>query len=155
ASPVMHNRPCYEVEFSDGTVIVADAEHQWRTTTRAGRAQRVHDERPVTTAEIVQSLRVSGRRGSWTNHAVEVCRPLDFPERALPIAPYTFGCWLGDGTTGTAAFTCAEEEILDQIRLDGYVVTKHPSSRMQYTISNRPEWDNRVAQALKLASQGM
>ena len=27
----MHDRPCYEVEFSDGTVIVADAEHQWRT----------------------------------------------------------------------------------------------------------------------------
>ena len=24
-------RPCYEVEFSDGTVIVADAEHQWPT----------------------------------------------------------------------------------------------------------------------------
>ena len=25
ATPVMHDRPCYEVEFSDGTVIVADA----------------------------------------------------------------------------------------------------------------------------------
>nr|WP_091044103.1 DNA translocase FtsK 4TM domain-containing protein [Micromonospora marina] len=40
ATEVMHGRPCYEVEFSDGTVIVADAEHQWRTTTRAGRTQR-------------------------------------------------------------------------------------------------------------------
>ncbi len=39
ATEVMHGRPCYEVEFSDGTVIVADAQHQWRTTTRAaGRA---------------------------------------------------------------------------------------------------------------------
>ena len=27
----MLGRPCYEVEFSDGTVIVADAEHQWPT----------------------------------------------------------------------------------------------------------------------------
>jgi replicative DNA helicase len=36
---VMLGRSCYEVEFSDGTVIVADAEHQWRTTTRAGRRQ--------------------------------------------------------------------------------------------------------------------
>jgi replicative DNA helicase len=40
ATDVMHGRPCYEVEFSDGTVIVADAEHQWRTTTRASRRQR-------------------------------------------------------------------------------------------------------------------
>ncbi len=37
ATEVMHGRPCYEVEFSDGTVIVADAQHQWRTTTRAAR----------------------------------------------------------------------------------------------------------------------
>ena len=27
ATDVMLDRPCYEVEFSDGTVIVADAEH--------------------------------------------------------------------------------------------------------------------------------
>ncbi|KAA8964337.1 MAG: replicative DNA helicase [Mycobacterium sp.] len=28
---VMLGRPCYRIEFSDGTVIVADAEHQWPT----------------------------------------------------------------------------------------------------------------------------
>ena len=31
ATEVMLGRPCYEVEFSDGTVIVADAVHQWPT----------------------------------------------------------------------------------------------------------------------------
>jgi replicative DNA helicase len=31
ATDVMLGRPCYEVEFSDGTVIVADAQHQWPT----------------------------------------------------------------------------------------------------------------------------
>ncbi|WP_313675116.1 replicative DNA helicase [Mycolicibacterium sp.] len=31
ATEVMIGRPCYEVEFSDGSVIVADAEHQWPT----------------------------------------------------------------------------------------------------------------------------
>ncbi|SPT60646.1 replicative DNA helicase [Actinomadura madurae] len=36
-SDVMYDRPCYEIEFSDGEVIVADAEHQWRTT-RSGAA---------------------------------------------------------------------------------------------------------------------
>ncbi|BDZ59880.1 replicative DNA helicase [Barrientosiimonas endolithica] len=29
ATEVMHERPCFEVEFSDGTVIVADEQHQW------------------------------------------------------------------------------------------------------------------------------
>ncbi|OBI45400.1 replicative DNA helicase [Mycobacterium sp. E796] len=32
ATDVMLGRPCYEVEFSDGTVITADAAHQWPTT---------------------------------------------------------------------------------------------------------------------------
>jgi hypothetical protein len=262
ATEVMHDRPCYEVEFSDGTVIVADAQHQWRTTTRAQRTQRTdawsdetywavsdvahvtqratavlgepdrpvssaevlvdvgqqfqnvlyqavlanmrrewsfattttyrrggrdvirrvpgysrhlvykalaehvatrgrpsrrrmfHDA-PVTTEEIARSLRVAGAATDWTNHAVAVCGPLDYPEQDLPIAPYTLGCWLGDGTTGSAGFTCADHEILDQIRLDGYLVTHHPSSQIQHTISNRPERDRRIAEAIDLAGQGM
>ncbi|MEV4130874.1 replicative DNA helicase [Dactylosporangium sp. NPDC049742] len=40
AFEVLHGRPCFEVEFSDGSVIVADAEHLWKTTTRAARRQR-------------------------------------------------------------------------------------------------------------------
>ncbi len=40
ATGVMEGRPCYEVEFDDGTVIVADAQHEWRTDTRAARRQR-------------------------------------------------------------------------------------------------------------------
>ncbi|MFF4771703.1 replicative DNA helicase [Microtetraspora fusca] len=47
ATEVMHGRPCYEVEFSDGTVIVADGSHQWRTTTRAARRQRAESGRAL------------------------------------------------------------------------------------------------------------
>ena len=42
ATEVMLGRPCYEVEFSDGAVIVADAEHQWVTADRADRRPRHH-----------------------------------------------------------------------------------------------------------------
>ena len=40
ATPVMNDHPCFEVEFFDGTVIVADAEHLWVTDTVAARGQR-------------------------------------------------------------------------------------------------------------------
>jgi replicative DNA helicase len=43
ATEVMHGRPCYEVEFDDGTVIVADAEHLWRTQTLAARRQQIQN----------------------------------------------------------------------------------------------------------------
>jgi replicative DNA helicase len=40
ATEVMHGRPCYEVEFSDGSVIVADEQHQW-SVSLDGAAPRV------------------------------------------------------------------------------------------------------------------
>jgi DNA segregation ATPase FtsK/SpoIIIE-like protein len=226
ATPVMHGRPCYEVEFSDGTVIVADAEHQWQTTTAAERGRRSKVRRgvpywpaadvagvtqraaavqaepdrlvttaevladigpsfrdvllavasrmpkegqrarqaylsngrevsfwvqtyscqllykslaarvtapagsghrvqgaaaPVTTSEIARSVRANGR----VNHSVPVCDPLDYPARELPIAPYTLGAWLGDGHSACARISCADPEIIDAIRGEGYTVTKH------------------------------
>ena len=93
--------------------------------------------------------------GGRLNHSVALCGPLDYPERDLPVAPYTFGCWLGDGRTGGADITSADQEILDHIREDGYVVTHHASTRLQYTISNRPERERRISEALDLAAKGM
>jgi FtsK/SpoIIIE family/FtsK alpha domain/Ftsk gamma domain/LAGLIDADG-like domain len=226
ATPVMYGRPCYEMEFSDGTIIVADAEHLWltdtvrsrarlgrphrgmpywpaadvalvveraaqvqgepdrlattsevladvgrqfsnvlyrvvqdlpkegriarptysragrevsfwaqtyswhlmykalaeRVSTPAGSAQcRLDSTKPITTAQIATSLRAAGR----LNHSVAISGPLDYPERDLPVAPYTLGSWLGDGDSAGARITCADQEILDHIRADGYAVTSH------------------------------
>ncbi|GAA3669745.1 hypothetical protein GCM10022224_037400 [Nonomuraea antimicrobica] len=89
ATEVMHGRPCYEVEFSDGTVIVADARHQWRTTTGAAEHQTVH-----TTEELAASLRRT-TPGGGPRHAVSVAAPFQLVERALPLSPHVLGTWLG------------------------------------------------------------
>nr|WP_260408443.1 replicative DNA helicase [Planomonospora venezuelensis] len=62
ATGVMHGRPCYEVEFSDGTVIVADAQHQWRTTTRESRRRK---------ADAGRSLRRSAAPAEHVTNAPE------------------------------------------------------------------------------------
>lgn len=41
AFDIMYNRPCYEVMFSDGSSLVADAEHEWATYTSTDR-QRIN-----------------------------------------------------------------------------------------------------------------
>jgi replicative DNA helicase len=46
ATEVMRDRPCYEVEFSDGEVIVADAEHQWVTWDLRARKAYDHHRQP-------------------------------------------------------------------------------------------------------------
>ncbi|WP_051105087.1 replicative DNA helicase [Catelliglobosispora koreensis] len=83
ATEVLHERPCYEVELSDGTVIVADGLHSWRTTTHDGlTAIR-------TTEDILASLA--------DGHTIFNSAPADLPAVELPVAPYTCGVWLGGG----------------------------------------------------------
>jgi replicative DNA helicase len=104
----MHDRPCFEVEFSDGTVIVADAEHQWLTETRGSAAVR-------TTSEIAIAL----RREAGSTHSVANAKPLELPARELPLPPYTLGAWLGDGHAASARFTTADPEVLWNIEDEG------------------------------------
>ncbi|MEU4509017.1 replicative DNA helicase [Nonomuraea wenchangensis] len=59
ATEVMHDRPCYEVEFSDGTVIVADALHQWRTITRAERKRRRSGPSYHWAPEAIEKVRIA------------------------------------------------------------------------------------------------
>lgn len=63
ATEVMHGRPCYAVRFSDGAAIVADAEHQWLTSTVAERqafARSTEDFRARRRAS--RTLRGTGKR---------------------------------------------------------------------------------------------
>lgn len=112
-SEVMVGRPCREVAFSDGTTVVADADHLWRV--------RTHDEPPhrrriLTTDELGRSL----RRGGGYRWRLDQCAPVRYDERELPIDPYVLGVWIGDGTSTTAEVTCADQPILREIEMAGY-----------------------------------
>lgn len=115
----MLGRPCYEVFFSDGQAIVADAAHQWLTTTKSTR-KRYQPAAVRTTVEIADSLRVRKE----CNHHVPLAAPVCYPEQPVPVDPYTLGIWLGDGTTSCAEVTvgAGDEQILDQIGWAGYSV---------------------------------
>ncbi|GHE33304.1 hypothetical protein GCM10017673_40300 [Streptosporangium violaceochromogenes] len=172
ATPVMTGRDCFRVRFSDDTEIIADAEHLWvtetlqareaaarhakRNTSPKGRGtdqrhKRRHFPAIVTTADIATTLHA--RDGHTLNHSIEVCRPLEYPPQELPLAPYTLGAWLGDGTSACAEITCADVEILDRIRADGYAITTRANIR--HGISNPGERERRVAKAVDLVARGM
>jgi deoxycytidine triphosphate deaminase len=120
ATEVMTDHSCYEVEFSDHSVIVADAAHQWLTTSKAEREHGRHGASIRTTEEIAATLRVRGE----VNHHVALTNPVDYPHRDLPIDPYVLGVWLGDGTSTKAEVTCSPKdgEVLRQIEAAGYQV---------------------------------
>lgn len=102
ATEVMHGRRCYRVEFSDGTSIVADAEHRWATFTR--KPENVWG--VWTTEEIAATL----TRGNDRNHSMPPAAVLSLPEADLPIEPYVLGVWLGDGNSRCARVTCGARD---------------------------------------------
>ena len=113
ATGVLLERPCYEVEFDDGSVILADAQHQWLTETRVSRQSAVR-----TTQEIAETLR-GVTADTRPNHSVRTALPLQFDEQRLPIAPYALGVWLGAGRSALARMTSDDAEISWHIEADG------------------------------------
>lgn len=134
AGPVMWHRPCFRVVFSDGTDVVADAEHLWWTSTKLERYRSRDRGGLRTTVELAGKI----RHGSEYNHHVPVAGPVDYPERELPIDPYVLGAWLGDGTSTTGDITCHPDDrrILDEIEAAGYPVKL--VSRMRWRVGAAP-----------------
>jgi len=103
---VMHGRPCYEVEFSDGEVIVADENHQWLTwshpVTEHGDQMRggtlvvsgLVPPQLVTTGHIRRTLRCETERRR-SNHAVALTAPIELSDAGLPVPAYGVGVGLG------------------------------------------------------------
>src|SRR5919197_651960 len=157
ATDVMHGRPCYEVQFSDGTVVVADAHHQWLTEKRAARKSawaaargynRSRTQRTFpsvkTTEELLATLRCNGveRR---LNHALVNTKPLHLPAQELPLPPYALGVWMGDGHAASARITTADPEIIVHLEADGLQVVPH--GRLLHTL-RLPERSHGTVQAM-------
>jgi deoxycytidine triphosphate deaminase len=130
ATRPMIGRPCLEVLFSDGTRVVADAEHLWRTVDKNGRRYGLRQDRVITTEQIARTLRV---RDEW-NHHVPLSGAVWYPTRKLPVDPYVLGVWLGDGTTTKAEITCADAPILEEVAAAGYRVAPQRTRRLSYRI---------------------
>ena len=142
-SPIQYGRKCYRVRFSDGSSIVADAEHRWMTEDGHSRAYEVstgtYAKKPGehrgakrrrypkvrTTAEIAATLRVH-RRGDL-NHAIRSTLALNLPDVDLPIDPWVLGLWLGDGTTTDGIITAGPEDVAEvrsRVEAAGYTTTE-------------------------------
>lgn len=129
ATDVMIGRPCYEVHFSDGNTIVADAEHLWMTTTKLGRKRAARGSDDVvgilTTEEMAKTVKYDTYE---FNHQIPNSDPIDGREASLPIDPYVLGAWLGDGTSTSGGFTSADPDIVQRILSLGYDIRQSNNS---------------------------
>lgn len=101
-SPVHVHRDCFRVRFSDGSSIVADAEHPWPVEERGKRTAQGQ----TWTSELRRTDEL--RPG---DHFINVAQPLQLPETELPIDPYVLGIWLADGTAIGGRVTEGAEDV--------------------------------------------
>lgn len=115
-SPVHLHRQCYQVEFDDGTHIIADAEHKWTVEERGKRktAGTEWHNKTITTKELTPK-----------KHFIYTAAPLALPAADLPVHPYLLGAWLGDGDSNEIRITSGKGDIdnmRDNLAKCGYAV---------------------------------
>lgn len=112
-SDIWHDRELYRVRTSDGQDIFCDGGHLWpyRSDTKLSAAHKVASARELS---------------SWDKASLP-CLPrhsaVEYPERDLPIPPYTLGLWLGDGTASSAKISCDIDDhqfLRNEVEKDGF-----------------------------------
>ena len=118
ATNVQYDRSCYEVLFSDGSLITADAEHLWIAKDKVSRSSIKHPTRAskdkiVTTEDMLKKLTVGKEYKKENNWSIVNCKPVSYPKKELKIPPYILGLWLGDGSSSKSAITNIDDEIIN------------------------------------------
>lgn len=78
----------------------------------------------LTTLELAEAI----ERDPENTWGIRVAPALELPEAQLPVDPYVFGAWLGDGTTRQGAITTMEPEVVEAVVAAGYEVRGQDST---------------------------
>ena len=117
----------YEVEFTNGERIRCHGKHEWVVYNRHKQKWET-----IETEEMLRQGIESGepnKRGHRYHFLLPAAEPMDGQNMNLPIDPYVFGLWLGDGSTSTPSMTICDTDI----RLVYEVVRRGYGIRCAYT----------------------
>lgn len=135
---IQYDRDCYEITFSDGNTVIADADHQWTVSSKYQRRYNPEDPstKTLTTEELMENLYYcEGTDNQENNWSIPLTKPVEYSEQDLPIDPYVLGVWLGDGNARGARITSADPEVIQEIERRGQPVHKG-ASKYGYNLSD-------------------
>ena len=116
------NKDCYEITFDTGEKIVSDFEHRWLVSFLR---EKKYKDVVMTTIELfdyMKTLPKGKKRYSWKIPKIVCARPLEIDIANLPIDPYVFGVWLGDGHSADGKITNMDENVWSEIEKRGYKI---------------------------------
>lgn len=115
-----YDRVCYEIEFSNGEIIVADENHEWKFNDTSMKKVLVRN-----TQEFLKRFEVNKRQGQSVN--IPHPKLIEFEEKDVLIKPYDLGVWLGDGYSDNNKITTHIDDYREYIKfmdLSDYVIRK-------------------------------
>lgn len=145
------NHEQYRIEFANGDSIIASGTHLWNvipfSTAKRLRRRGVADWREHWDATVTMSTRemmeagVQHRNGEaeTCNFLIPMHHALELPDADLPVDPYVFGAWLGDGTSTAARMTIGEDGqyIIEEFARRGYTLAKAPRAKYGYSFTRQ------------------
>lgn len=93
---IMYDRPCFRVKFRGGEEIVCDENHLWPVSSLSQRRKSLDTYSILSTREMYECVLSNGHTGRL-NWSTRKSATIEFGEKNLPIPPYVFGYWLGNG----------------------------------------------------------
>jgi len=97
----------YEIEFDNGDIIKACSKHLWKVS----HSDWYHKEKVLETKEIINKFNSLKDVNKASSIYINISESINLPEVKLPIDPYTFGVWLGDGGRASGCITGLREDI--------------------------------------------
>lgn len=108
--------PFYRVTFSDGSAVDVSSGHLWKVRGRNSRRTGSDEWEVLETIDILEHG-VKRRNGTSMARQWEIpASPrVIYSARALPVDPYTYGVWLGDGDKAGGRITNIDSEVWENI----------------------------------------
>lgn len=145
AHQIHNNHECFEILFSTGEKIIADEFHLW-TVRLTPAFNRAMPRRTITTSEIAK-IYLTGESTAFSSKPkakyknkrsilfIDKPKALQYqPNSTLPIEPYVLGAWLGDGASDSGHFTNQDDEIISNIRDNGFDIVQSSHSKIEWGI---------------------
>lgn len=135
--PQHEKKEVYEVNLMDGRSVLCCADHLWEVRCDNWKANNGY--KTLTTKQLID-YGVRDKHTNNCNFKIDLCAPVDYEEKNLPIDPWVLGVILGNGclTQSSLEYSSGTAEIPSRIaEIMGWEYRKNSDFNYTYTFKDK------------------
>lgn len=116
--------PVFRVTFDDGSSTLCCGDHRWAVRGRQQRRKGAGDFTTLSTKQLIErGVKRANGRAAAAQWELPTVAAVEYPQRVLPVHPYTLGVWLGDGGRLSGRVTSDDPCMIERLRTFGEKVS--------------------------------